>query len=136
MTTRHVLKSDGAWVELRDIDDLRARDKKKVNSAITDLVKVDMESGAVDTGPDVIRRIVQDVPDIVAGLLITSWEIPYLPDARLPSIDPEVLDDLRLDDYQRLLELTEPVVALLMPSSSNNVDDFEKPESPSEPASA
>jgi hypothetical protein len=136
MTTRHVLKSDGAWVEMRDPDDLRARDKKKVNAVITDMVKVDMESGAVGTGPDVVRRIVQDIPDVVAGLLVIGWEIPYLPDAKLPGIDPEALDDLRLDDYNRLLELVEPVLALLMPSSSNNVDDYERPESPSEPVSA
>ena len=136
MTTRHVLKSDGAWVELRDVDDLRARDKKRVVAAVTELVKVDVESGSVGTGPDVIRRIVQDITDVVAGLLVTAWEIPYLPDARLPSIDAESLDDLRLDDYARLQELVEPVVSLLMPGSSNNVDDHEKPESPSGPDSA
>jgi hypothetical protein len=136
MTTRHVLKTDGAWVELRDIEDLRARDKKKVNALIAGLVKVDAETGNVDTGPAVIGRIVQDVPDIVASLLIVAWELPYLPDAKLPSIDPEALDDLKLDDYQRLQELVEPVVALMMPNSSNSVDDYENQASPSEPASA
>jgi hypothetical protein len=134
MTTRHVLKTDDAWVELRDIEDLRARDKKRVNAIVADLVTVDME-GNVDTGPHVIRRIMQDVPDVVAGLLITSWSIPYMPDVKIPSIDPEALDELKLDDYSRLLELVEPVVSLMMPNSSKNVDDFERPESPSEPAS-
>jgi hypothetical protein len=138
MTTRHALKSDGAWVELRDIDDLRKRDRKKVDALINGAVEIEVdEDGEVTTTPSkgAVLSIMNGVPDVVATLLITAWELPYAPDAQLPSIDPEALDELRLDDHARLMELVDPVVALFMPGRSNNPDDYEKPASPSEPAS-
>ena len=132
--TRHVLKSDGAWVELRDVEDLRARDKKKIDALITSQVSADLD-GNVSVDRGAVSAIMAGVPDAVAALLVSAWEIPYNPDAKLPSIDPEALDDLRLDDYNRLLELVGPAVRLFMPGRSDNVDDHANPASPSEPVS-
>jgi hypothetical protein len=134
MTTRHALKSDGAWVELRDVEDLRARDRKKVDALLMGQVSADLD-GNVSVDRGAVRAIISEVPEAVAALLVAAWEIPYLPDAKLPSIDAEALDDLRLDDYNRLLELAEPAIRLFMPSSSRNVDDHADPASPSGPAS-
>lgn len=136
MTTRHPLKSSGAWVELRDVEDLRARDRKAVSKIVMSAITFDLDSGEVTAGPDAATRIVDETPDAVAAQLITSWEIPYLPDARIPRLEPEMLDELLIEDYDRLRELVEPAVALLMPHGSNNVDDHADPQSPSEPASA
>ena len=134
MATRHSLKSDGAWVELRDIEDLRARDKKKIDALLMGQLSADLD-GNVELDRGVVRAILSEVPDAVIAMLVCGWEIPYSPDARLPSIDPESVDDLRLDDYNRLLELIEPALALFMPGRSDNVDDHANPASPSEPVS-
>jgi hypothetical protein len=138
MSERHVLKSDGAWVELRDVHDLRARDRKKVSAAMTTGVSFDLDTGRPTmTDPTRVMEAFQnDVPEAIAALLISTWEIPYLPDAKIPSIDPEILGELRLDDYDRLIELIEPARALLLPNSSTDPDDYADPASPSEPASA
>lgn len=133
--TRHVLKTDGAWVELRDVEDLRARDRKAVENAVMSAVEVDMDTGRIAAGKGAIQQIINGAPDAVAERLIVGWEIPYMPDAPLPSMDPEQLGELRLDDHRRLMELIEPAVALLMPGRSNNPDDHDNPASPSEPAS-
>jgi hypothetical protein len=132
--TRHSLKSDGAWVELRDVEDLRARDKKKVDAVLTGQISADLD-GNVTVDRGAVAAVMSGVPDMVATLLVSAWEIPYNPDAKLPSIDPESLEDLRLVDYDRLMELIEPAVRLFMPGRSDNVDDHTDPASPSEPAS-
>lgn len=132
--TRHVLKSDGAWVELRDVEDLRARDRKKIDALMAEQVSVDGD-GDVSMNRGAVFTIMRGIPEAVAALLISAWEIPYQPDAQLPSVDPESLDDLRLDDYNRLLELAEPAVSLFMPGRSNNPDDHADPASPSGPVS-
>lgn len=132
---RHDLVTEGAWVELRDVEDLRAKDRKKVNAIVMSAVSVDLD-GEVTTGPEMVSLIMEAAPDAVIGLLVAAWEIPYLPDAQLPCLDVDALGELKLDDYDRLKELVAPAQALLMPHSSNNVDDHADPRSPSEPVSA
>lgn len=132
---RHDLVTEGAWVELRDVEDLRAKDRKKVTAIVMSAVSVDLD-GEVTTGPEMVSLIMEAAPDAVIGLLVAAWEIPYLPDAQLPCLDVDALGELKLDDYDRLKELVAPAQALLMPHSSNNVDDHADPRSPSEPVSA
>ena len=135
-TTRHVLKSDGAWVELRDLLDVRARDRRKVTAAMTAGVSVDIETGRIAAdSARVMQAFETDAPEAVAALLITAWEIPYMPDAKLPSIDPESVGELRLDDYDRLMEIIKPAVSLLL-ARRPSPDDHADPTSPSVPASA
>ena len=132
--TRHVLKTEGAWVDLREVEDLRARDRKAVEAVVYSSVDFDIESGGVTANERTIAQISSAAPDAVAAALIFSWEIPYLPDARIPRLDPEILGELRLDDYDRLMELVEPAQKLLMPRGSSDVDDHADPQSPSGPA--
>ena len=138
MSERHVLKSDGAWVEFRDLLDLRARDRKKINAVLTSGVGFDMdtERPTISDPARVMEAYQSDIPEAIAAVLISTWEIPYLPDARIPSIDRDVLGELRLEDYDRLIELIEPARALLMPSDSTDPSGYDDPQSPSEPASA
>lgn len=135
--TRHVLKSDGAWVELRDVRDLRARDRKKVTAAMTSGVGFDFETNQPTMAdPAAVMEAYQSaVPETIAALLVCGWEIPYLPDAKLPVLDMDILGELRLEDYDRLIELVTPARALLMPSSSTDPSEHADPQSPSEPAS-
>jgi hypothetical protein len=132
--TRHPLKSDGAWVELRDVEDLRAKDRRAVDAVISAQISVDLD-GNVNAGPELVAAIKDAAPDAVIAAMVSSWEIPYLPEARIPRLDPDNLGELKLDDYDRLKELTEPAMRLLMPRSSENVDDYQDPQSPSGPAS-
>lgn len=134
-TTRHELKTDGAWVELRDVADLRARDRKKVDAVVMSAVTFDMETGAVEASPDALEKVASGTNDATAAVLISAWEIPYLPDAPLPRLDAEALGELMLADYDRLMELIRPAVDALNPRSSRNPDDHADPQSPSEPAS-
>ena len=137
MSERHVLKSDGAWVELRDVHDLRARDRKKVAATMTSAIRItDFSEGTMDADTSQVMEAYQNgVPEAIAAVMISTWDIPYLPDAKIPSIDPEVLGELLLDDYDRLMELIEPARALLLPNSSTDPDDYDDPASPSEPVS-
>lgn len=135
MSARHVLKTDGAWVELREVEDLRAKDRKKVEAVIMDAITFDMETGAITPGPGALERITNGTGEAVAERLISSWEIPYLPDAPLPLLNPEILGELTLADYDRLMELIQPAVNVLNPRSSRNVDDHADPTSPSAPVS-
>lgn len=134
--TRHVLKTDGAWVELRDVEDLRARDRKKVEAVIMDAITFDAETGSISAGPGALERITNGTAEAVATRLISAWEIPYLPGAPLPLADPEILGELLLADYDRLTELLEPAIDVLNPRSPRNPDDHADPASPSGPASA
>jgi len=132
---RHILKSDGAWVELKDLLDVRARDRKKVMSVLTAGVQMDINTGGINAdSAKVLQAYESGIPEAVAALLITAWEIPYSPDAKLPSIDVDSIGDLRLDDYDRLMEIIKPAVDLLM-ARPPSPDDYADPTSPSEPAS-
>lgn len=132
---RHDLVTEGAWVELRDVEDLRARDRKKVDAIISAQILVDLD-GNVTAGPELVSAIKDATPDAVAAALVSSWEIPYLPDAPLPRLDADVLGELLLADYDRLLELTQPAMAILMPGDSRDPSEHADPQSPSGPASA
>jgi hypothetical protein len=136
VSERHVLKSDGAWVELRDLLDVRARDRKKVMAVMTSAIRItDFTTGEMDADTTAVMQAYESgIPEAVAAMLITAWEIPYAPDAKLPHIDVDSLGDLRLDDYDRLMEIIKPAMDLLMPKSVSP-DDYADPTSPSEPAS-
>ena len=135
MSTRHVLKTDGAWVELRDVEDLRARDRKKVEAVIMNAITFDAETGSIAAGPGALEQITNGTGEAVAMRLISAWEIPYIADAQLPLVDPDVLGELKLPDYDRLIELLQPAIDVLNPRSARDPSDHADPVSPSEPAS-
>jgi hypothetical protein len=121
MSTRFNLPS-GGWVELKNVEDLKARDKKAVLSA----VKVADPERPMGVNID-------SVDNLVVAVLI-AWEVPYLPGAALPSQDRTVLDELSIADYDELNELTLPLVSALFPAKVT-VDDHQVPDSPTVPES-
>jgi len=136
--TRHPLKSDGAWVDLRDVRTVRARDRRTATEVM-------MSAAALDADNEVqVRSLVQalsastDFAEHVAAMLIVKWFVPYLhEDIGAPDrATAEDIGELYAEDYDRLLELAEPAILALMPGrAATNPDDLDNPSSPSEPAS-
>ncbi|HWD02735.1 MAG TPA: hypothetical protein VG674_09810 [Amycolatopsis sp.] len=134
-TTKHDLPS-GGWVELRDPNWLRARDRK----ALMRKILRDDEIPTVERGMAGLEQI--------SVLMITGWSLPYEPEPVvnddgtetrrawvLPKTDPTILDELTAADDVALEELLEPARRVLMPQKPSP-DDVDDPASPSGPASA
>jgi hypothetical protein len=136
-TTRHPLSErHGSWVEMRSADDVRSRDRDEITRSMYAGMTVDTETGKIEApSGEAVAAAGLGIPKRIAALLITAWEIPYLPDAPIPSIEPLTLDYLRADDMDQLEKLIEPARALLMPKSVDPSDHAD-PQSPFEPGSA
>jgi hypothetical protein len=135
--TRHNLPTAGAWVELRDYTDLRAKHRKQAMAARVGTTEIDPTTGK----PMPIRASMAflagiDLAESVAAMLITAWHIPYLPGAALPEADPSILGELTMEDNNAILVLTEGArTALLAGAKAIDPSDHEDPDSPSVPAS-
>jgi uncharacterized membrane-anchored protein len=143
--TRHVLKSDGAWVDLRDPSLIRAGERK---AAMAKAYAAARASGGRDTEEGIsmenLIEIIEastEFAEIVAASIIAKWFIPELheagpviPDRRNLAATVADMQDLTSDDYDRLLELATPAIDLLRPRGITP-DDVDDPASPSEPAS-
>lgn len=135
LTTKHDLPS-GGWVELRDHNWLRARDRNALMRKIT----AEHENvPQIDQGFRALNEI--------TALMITAWSLPYEPEPivaedgtetprpwTLPKNDPSILDEVLAPDAVKLEQLLEPARRVLMPSKPSP-DDVEDPASPSGPAS-
>lgn len=139
--TRHVLKSDGAWVDLRDVSLVRAGERK---AAMAKAYEGARAGGEEEPSMDNLIKMVEastEFVEIVCATLIVRWFVPDLheapvsPDRRNLSALVAEINDLTTADYDRLVELAEPAVAALMPRGITP-DDVDDPASPSEPASA
>ncbi|GAA1030803.1 MULTISPECIES: hypothetical protein [Amycolatopsis] len=135
-SSKHDLPS-GGWVELRDPNWLRARDRQALIRKITP--DDNDQRDKFTLGFDAINEI--------AALMITGWSLPYEPEpvvaedgtetARpwtLPKNDVSILDELLAGDSAALEQLLEPARAVLMPQKPSP-DDVDDPASPSGPAS-
>lgn len=136
-STRHPLsEKHGSWVEMRSADDVRSRDRDEITKAWFTGMTVDVETGKIaPPSGDAVAAAGLGIPKRIAALLITAWEIPYLPDAPIPSIEPRTLDYLKADDMDQLEKLIEPARTILMPKTVDP-SDYDDPASPSEPGSA
>lgn len=136
-TTKHDLPS-GGWVEIRNHNYLRGKDRKamlrKLNPTAQD-DRAPLERGL-------------EAMDILAGEMITAWKLPYEPEpvdngdgtttARpwtLPGTNPSMMDELMAADSVKLEELLGPARKVLMPQAPSP-DQSDDPESPSGPLSA
>lgn len=137
LTTRHDLPS-GGWVELRNHNYLRGRDRKALMRKLNP--SADDERPAIDRGFEAI--------DILTAMMITGWYLPYEPEpadngdgtttARQwvsPAEDPTILDELMAPDSAALEKLLAPARAVLMPSAPSP-DQSGDPKSPSGPENA
>lgn len=122
MSTRFDLPS-GGWVELKDVHELKARDRKTI---IRGMPKDD------ESHP---YSLEVDLADLLAQAMMVGWGLPYLVDAVLPSVDIEVLGALEIADATALSELLKPLSAALFPVPATP-DDAEVPDSPIVPESA
>lgn len=120
--TRHNLPS-GGWVELRDASELKAKDRKRVMRNLGD-----PQEGHV-------MASVVDMTDGIIATMVTAWELPYLLDAPLPSVQIDVLDELELADENVLQKLTEGA-AKMFQSGGVDPSEYDNPDSPTVPASA
>ena len=119
---RHELPS-GGWVELRDVDTLRARDRKNVMRNVHD----------PEDGRTIASLI--EMGDGVLAMMVTAWELPYLENAPLPSVDLSVLEELTLPDETELQRLCAPAAKLVVTRSEPDPSDHDDPTSPTAPAS-
>jgi hypothetical protein len=136
-SSKHDLPS-GGWVELRDPNWLRARDRQALMRKI--VPEDNDQRDKLTLGFEAVNEI--------AALMITGWSLPYEPEPvvaedgtetprpwTLPKNDVSILDELLAPDAMKLEELLEPARAVLMPSKPSP-DDVDDPASPSGPASA
>lgn len=130
--TRHDL-TDGAWVVLKPVEHVRARDRKAALVALAGAATMDTDGEITVAGFAAVLGASSDLAEAVAAMLLTEWSIPYLPDVP-PSL--VAVGDLRTPDYDALLTLIEPSLKLFLPASSAKVDDHQDPASPSGPVSA
>lgn len=129
MTTKHELPS-GGWVEIREASELRAKDRKAMLRKVPDPVDGHKMGFVVDSA------------DLIAAAVIVAWDLPYAPDAPLPSVRLDTLDELTMADDQAMQAAIAPLVELFMPkaptdpSDYNHKDGTPNVDSPTEPSSA
>lgn len=139
--TRHVLKSDGAWVDLRDVSLVRAGERKAAMSKAFEAAA--LGGGKEDPSIESIIKMLgatTDFAEYAAAAVLVKWFVPYLADGPVEFDRRNLvgtvaqINDLTGDDYDRLLTLIAPAAEALMPRVSTP-DDVDDPSSPSEPAS-
>jgi len=109
----------GGKATFRDPTELRAKDKRRVIDNVT-------HDTGLASGLDVMEGCI--------ALLVVKWEIPYLPNAPLPSAMWSILGELTIPDYDTLVEAAGVAESVLFPQSTP--DDAGKPGTPTLPASA
>jgi hypothetical protein len=103
MGQRHALATEGSWVELRDVNELRAGDQMDINAAMDD-----------DATPRM--RVVQ-MYNALATVLVQNWSLP-LP---IPSQAPGTKDSsgslrlMEIKDYEALKTLVAPALDVVFP---------------------
>src|SRR5487761_1226841 len=95
--------TEGAWADVRDIGELRNKDRKAINKAI--VLHIDE-----DNRPVIAGSMDDDMTDALLKRVITGWSFAGLP---LPADDPDSLDKLTLEDYDKLAEATREHMKLL-----------------------
>lgn len=101
--------TDGAWVDILDVGDLRDGDRKAVNAAVN--LEVDPETQL----PVIPGSMDDDIRDALLKRIITGWSFTNLP---LPRDDKASLDKLTIPDARLLHKAIEPHMALIMQRES------------------
>lgn len=135
-TTKHDLPS-GGWVELRNANYLRGKDRKAMIRKLNPTATAEDDRDALTRGFEALN--------ILAGEMITAWELPYEPEPidngdgtttavpwKLPKDEPSLVDELMAADSVKLEELLAPARKVLMPQapSPDQADDKESPSGP------
>ena len=99
--------SSGAKVTLKEIADIKHRDRKKLYSGVTD------EMSTFDRGYTIM--------DNLLTIAITEWSFDLVP----PSVKRSSLDELSPQDYDELSDAAKPIMDALFPSSDEPEGDVE-----------
>jgi hypothetical protein len=119
MSERHPLASPGAWVELRDVGELRAGDQMDVMGAMDDL--------------EAAGRMYGQMTNALAAVMVVNWQLPSpLP---LPSQDVKALRLMEIDDYNRLVGLLTPAMTRIFPGETEPASVQEAAAAQVDPAS-
>src|SRR5262245_24967971 len=110
----------GGTATLRTAGSFRYGDKRRIRETALTRATANGGNGYV---------YLYTVTDEVAKTLVTAWELPYLPDAPLPSQDPDVFDRLEIGDAEAILDEALKVREVLFPPAATP-DDADKPGSP------
>ncbi|MFI8459025.1 hypothetical protein [Kitasatospora sp. NPDC085464] len=119
MSEQHPLASPDSWVVLRDPKELKAGAKKRILRSVQD------SASNISMG--------LDVADGLMALLVENWQLPRpLP---LPSVSPDSLDLMEIEDYDKLAELIRPAQQLLFPGNPDPTDAKDQAAQEADPAS-
>lgn len=120
----------GGWVELRGVDELRAKDARAMQK---EFVRLSDEAEG--------RAAYVYAADKILEVCITDWAIPYLPEAKCPRNQPpgeeSNLGELTLADIHRLETYVEDIRAAVFPVDNGpalDADGKPDPATPTEPA--
>ena len=95
----------GATVTLREIADIKHRDRKKLYAGVSD------EMNTFDRGYVIM--------DNLLTIAVESWSFEALP----PSVKRESLDDLDPQDYDALSDAAKPIMDAVFPASREDETD-------------
>lgn len=113
---------NGGWVEFRDPKEIRkGKYRKRLFGAVTNFDN-QMVAGL-------------EIMEAIAAQLITAWEVPYLPNAPLPSEEPAMLGELEGEDYDAVILRAKDARGVIFPDTAD-VDTAGVVGSPTRPASA
>lgn len=103
--------TDGAWADIRDVSELRDKDRKAVNAQVTLAVDPQTQMPVIPGSMD------DDMRDALLRRIVTGWSFEYLP---LPADDIESLDKLTIPDARLLHEAIKPHMLLITGQENPN----------------
>lgn len=116
--TRRDLPS-GGWVQLRDPDTLRKKDRDRILNQISA-----QNFGAAGV----------ELNNATIATMVEAWHLPYMPDAVVPHRNPKILGELTIKDGVALEKMQEEYREILFPDKPS-IDQAGMPGSPTLPAS-
>lgn len=140
MAQKRLELPSGGWVEMKDPNFLRGKDRdaliRQLNGGKNGKIDVDDPDATMEAGLRTVK--------IMAGIMITSWYLPYQPDQAddgtdrgwvLPSVDYTIMGELLAGDVATIEEELKVAQRVLMPQKPSP-DQHADLESPSGPESA
>ena len=112
------LPKSGATVVLRDPEELRVKDRKKIYQ----------NASKADEG--IMQAL--SFADGIISILVESWTL----DLMIPSIKIGVLDELEMADYDFLTEETKDAQQVLFPKLEKTIETEQDTESPFDDSNA
>jgi hypothetical protein len=110
MANQEITLPSGAKVKLKDPQELRIKDRKKV-----------MKAGDSETG-ELAKALA--LGDAVVAMLVEEWSFDLI----IPSVKLDSLDELEIKDYDALVEATAEAQKALFPSLAKTTENEADPK--------